>query len=136
MTGQFHFFIIMSVIVIDIVGNWFYIEVLKKEPLHWLLWVTRGIIVGLVVYEPTIWIALLKAINGAFLYWFVFDTGLNLARHKPIDHLGKGPKAALTDRFQRWLLRDNTYYAFVIKLILSIFTAANMLYNYDPYSDF
>lgn len=134
MTGQFHFFIIMSVIVIDIVGNWFYIEVLKKSPLHWLLWVVRAGIVGYVVLDPDLLIWGLKALNASFMYWFVFDTGLNLARGKNIGHLGQGPKAAFLDRLQTKYLGQ--WNAFVIKLIISIYAAANMLYNYNPYSDF
>lgn len=140
MSGPFHFFIVMTVIAADIVGNWFYIDVLKKNPLHWLLWVARAAIVLYVVRNPeplaylnvstnVLWI--LKALNAGMIYWFAFDTGLNMARGKEIDHLGEGKNAAFLDRMQiKYLGR---YYAFVLKGIFALFAIANMLYNYNPY---
>jgi len=140
MSGQIHFVIIISVIIFDVVASWFYIEVLKKTPVHWLIWIIRAAIVFYVVRnpEPLAWLNvstnllwILKALNSGIIYWFLFDTGLNLARNKPVDHLGEGKNAAFLDRMQIKYLGH--YYAFVIKGILALFAAANMLYNYNPY---
>jgi len=127
MIGPFHFFIVMTVIAVDIVGNWFYIEILKKNPLHWLLWVVRALIVSWVVYHPDLLTWSIRAANAAVLYWFVFDTGLNLARDKGVYHLGK----SFLDRLQTKYIGN--FYSFVIKGMLALFAAANMLYNYNPY---
>jgi len=127
MTGAQHFFIILSVIAVDILGNWYYIEKLNKRPNHPLLWITRALIVSFVVLDTELIYWALKAINASFMYWFIFDTGLNIARGKRIDHLGD----AFLDGLQVKYL--GYWNAFVIKLILSIYAAANMLYNYNPY---
>jgi len=136
MSGQIHFIIIMALIIFDVVGNWFYIEVLKKNPIHWLLWVARAAIILYIVRnpEPLAWLNvstdllwILKAGNASILYWFFFDTGLNLARNKPVDHLGNN----FLDNLQTKYIGN--YYSFIIKAMLALFAAANMLYNYNPY---
>ncbi len=116
---------ISFIIAVDVWINWYWIEVKKKDPNHLLNWIARVVIGIMIAYQESILVWLYASINICFIYWFLFDTILNLVRKKPLIHLGDHFLDALQKKY------IGEFPAFVWKAILVIWCIILQWVNFD-----
>lgn len=119
--------LILTVITIDVYVNWYIIEVKRIRPNHLVFWLIRAVIGSTLAYKESSlgWVS--ESVAICFIYWFLFDLLLNIARQKPFNYLGD----PIIDRLQKKYL--HSFPAFIWKAMIAFFCCYLILSNYFSY---
>ncbi len=119
--------LLLGFLILDVILNDHWIEVLNKRPNHYLNWLIRFLFLSAIAYENSLITWMLHAINLGLLYWFLFDLALNLVRKLPFDYLGDAVIYRVTKKYVV------EFPMFCFKAIYAIFAIALLVFDYVPY---
>jgi len=127
--------IILAFLLIELLRNYYLIDIKKKSPDHGFNFALRVIPLVALYYYTTNWHFLTPdwqrfgqaVIAFVSIFWFGFDTVLNLLRGEPVDYLGD----SAIDMFQK--NHPNADVWFYFKAIFFVFGVLQWFFDSNPF---